>query len=351
MYVFCGPFINITVLLYASYHMDSFGWGKTRQVVAEDPATVTDKASSPEDEQVDVDISSAEKLSDPIAVGRVPASPAIEVISGVNDPPQQPSGTTSTSTSNFGGSSFQSSSVPDDITMPSSISFPLHNDTERFAGLEHEAQPATRALDVVAVLGADPNNDNLLDRFGRHYRTIAFDVSEKEADRLRVRFSGAAYTIEITSDEDRLAVVDAFILKFDPRPTVDSLETDAEAETDLPSHYEHLNALLARLARLAKPGSFAVVESGPSVELRLDQLALAALEDAGIVYGFATSVARSSVDPSNQQRQHVEELSSKTIVATSQRACDMIGEIYQRTGLDVRMVITGDGEQHCDCHN
>lgn len=35
MYMFCGPFLNISVLLYACWYMDSFGWGKTRKVVAE----------------------------------------------------------------------------------------------------------------------------------------------------------------------------------------------------------------------------------------------------------------------------------------------------------------------------
>jgi len=36
MYVFCGPFLNIAVLLYASFYMDSFGWGKTRKVISEE---------------------------------------------------------------------------------------------------------------------------------------------------------------------------------------------------------------------------------------------------------------------------------------------------------------------------
>ena len=36
MYIFCGPFLNIAVLLYASFYMDSFGWGKTRKVIVED---------------------------------------------------------------------------------------------------------------------------------------------------------------------------------------------------------------------------------------------------------------------------------------------------------------------------
>ena len=35
MYIFCGPFINIAVLCYAVWNMDSFGWGKTRKVIVE----------------------------------------------------------------------------------------------------------------------------------------------------------------------------------------------------------------------------------------------------------------------------------------------------------------------------
>lgn len=39
LYVFCGPFINITVLFYAVWNMDSFGWGKTRKVVSTDDSS------------------------------------------------------------------------------------------------------------------------------------------------------------------------------------------------------------------------------------------------------------------------------------------------------------------------
>ncbi|KAJ5893741.1 chitin synthase-domain-containing protein [Penicillium taxi] len=35
MYIVCGPFLNISVLLYACWYMDSFGWGKTRKVITE----------------------------------------------------------------------------------------------------------------------------------------------------------------------------------------------------------------------------------------------------------------------------------------------------------------------------
>lgn len=35
IFVTCGPFINISVSLYAIFYMDNFSWGKTRQVIAE----------------------------------------------------------------------------------------------------------------------------------------------------------------------------------------------------------------------------------------------------------------------------------------------------------------------------
>ncbi|KAI5860560.1 glycosyltransferase family 2 protein [Durotheca rogersii] len=34
-FVICGPFINVCVTIYSCFYMDNFGWGKTRQVVAE----------------------------------------------------------------------------------------------------------------------------------------------------------------------------------------------------------------------------------------------------------------------------------------------------------------------------
>ncbi|KAE8418118.1 hypothetical protein BDV36DRAFT_283246 [Aspergillus pseudocaelatus] len=36
LYVFCGPFVNVAILFYSCYYLDSFGWGKTRQVVSDD---------------------------------------------------------------------------------------------------------------------------------------------------------------------------------------------------------------------------------------------------------------------------------------------------------------------------
>lgn len=33
IYVFLGPFLNVTVLLYALWSLDNFAWGKTRKIV------------------------------------------------------------------------------------------------------------------------------------------------------------------------------------------------------------------------------------------------------------------------------------------------------------------------------
>lgn len=35
IFTLCGPFINISVTVYALVNMDNFGWGKTRKVIAE----------------------------------------------------------------------------------------------------------------------------------------------------------------------------------------------------------------------------------------------------------------------------------------------------------------------------
>ncbi|RFN53729.1 chitin synthase [Fusarium flagelliforme] len=37
IFVVLGPFLNIAVMVFAVFNMDSFGWGKTRKVVTEAP--------------------------------------------------------------------------------------------------------------------------------------------------------------------------------------------------------------------------------------------------------------------------------------------------------------------------
>ncbi|KAH9877748.1 hypothetical protein J1614_002965 [Plenodomus biglobosus] len=36
VYIFTGPFLTLYVLFYTTWHMDSFGWGKTRKVISEE---------------------------------------------------------------------------------------------------------------------------------------------------------------------------------------------------------------------------------------------------------------------------------------------------------------------------
>lgn len=45
IYFIVGPFLTITVLLYALYHLDHFSWGKTRMVILDDE-TVVDNDST-----------------------------------------------------------------------------------------------------------------------------------------------------------------------------------------------------------------------------------------------------------------------------------------------------------------
>lgn len=58
VYTFGGPFINITVTLYASWYMDSFGWGKTRKVITEDENSTT---SDEKDKTKDASVQESEK--------------------------------------------------------------------------------------------------------------------------------------------------------------------------------------------------------------------------------------------------------------------------------------------------
>lgn len=47
MFVVCGPFLNIAVMIFAVINMDSFGWGKTRKVILDTPeAQVEEKTKT-----------------------------------------------------------------------------------------------------------------------------------------------------------------------------------------------------------------------------------------------------------------------------------------------------------------
>ena len=59
IYFFTGPFLTIFILLYTTYHLDSFGWGKTRMVVSED----TDNTISLDDENMLTSINDEESIA------------------------------------------------------------------------------------------------------------------------------------------------------------------------------------------------------------------------------------------------------------------------------------------------
>lgn len=49
IYLFFGPFCRIIVFVYSMKNVDQFGWGKTRQVIAEDnddPASKDEKSQA-----------------------------------------------------------------------------------------------------------------------------------------------------------------------------------------------------------------------------------------------------------------------------------------------------------------
>ncbi len=79
IFVACGPFVNISVTLYAIFYMDNFSWGKTRQVIADDDVAVGAAIGDNSDSDVaDVDHAAAagvgEKAVEPPAPG-LPAPP------------------------------------------------------------------------------------------------------------------------------------------------------------------------------------------------------------------------------------------------------------------------------------
>lgn len=49
IFVLCGPFLNIFVMLFAVRNMDSFGWGKTRLVIADDKKEETSEKTTSDD--------------------------------------------------------------------------------------------------------------------------------------------------------------------------------------------------------------------------------------------------------------------------------------------------------------
>ncbi|KAL1624899.1 hypothetical protein SLS54_003623 [Diplodia seriata] len=83
LYTFCGPFINISVLFYAVWNMDSFGWGKTRKVISTDdssdePVVVPIPTAVP----IDIEAPAATTRRDP----RPASSLHPEIVAVVGDP-------------------------------------------------------------------------------------------------------------------------------------------------------------------------------------------------------------------------------------------------------------------------
>ncbi|GME45318.1 Fungal chitin synthase [Neofusicoccum parvum] len=66
-YTFCGPFINISVLLYAIYNMDSFGWGKTRKVVSTDDSDDPEPIAVPTAAAVDEEAPAPARVPQPVS--------------------------------------------------------------------------------------------------------------------------------------------------------------------------------------------------------------------------------------------------------------------------------------------
>lgn len=63
IYIFTGPFLCICVLLYTTYHLDSFGWGKTRQIATPEPkddendtTAEKDRTSTTKDEEATIGV-------------------------------------------------------------------------------------------------------------------------------------------------------------------------------------------------------------------------------------------------------------------------------------------------------
>jgi chitin synthase len=80
MFVTCGPFLNISVMTYAIFNMDNFGWGKTRAVVKDDDvptaAGQTSESRSSSDDAERASVDSEFVLSMPEKLGRSSAGPS-----------------------------------------------------------------------------------------------------------------------------------------------------------------------------------------------------------------------------------------------------------------------------------
>jgi Chitin synthase len=226
IYIICGPFLNILVLLYALWNMDSFGWGKTRRVVpdANNEKTVTGT------------------IDDEAEIG------------------MRPSGS---------------------------------------KALKH---------DTVAVLGFGEAYATLLAKaFGKHYRTIAYDPSEEVLARVRAQFSGAEnYSIETTSDQERLTRANIFIIAALPQ-SLRGMQSNSVPQAPL-----HLRDAAELVCRHVKPGHTVMIES--TVPVGTTRSLIGDLEYRGVFCGYAPASPLNSL---------------KRISALSERSLPQILAIYR----------------------
>ncbi|KAI5793331.1 chitin synthase-domain-containing protein [Geopyxis carbonaria] len=214
MYVTVGMFLNIFVLLYAVFNVDSFGWGKTRKVVAEDPD-----------------------------------APAVR-------------------------HSMDAESIVD--ANASTVSF---------------------GPDILAVLPG-PRDTALLDRFGRHYKTLAYCPAPEAAAVVTARYPPrGAHTVGVAAEEADLEQANAYILPvhIDSPSATAALTSLAETLTMLSRHLTRGDTLIlagvlpvgqtrSLLAGLAARGihcgfvASAAVGGTTKVLAALDDAALVAVE-------------------------------------------------------------------------
>jgi hypothetical protein len=238
MYIFCGPFLNICVLLFAVHNMDSFGWGKTRKVVSED----TSEKKDVKDEESDV-------------------------------------------------------------------------------GMEKEKPSVKFGPEIVAILGCvTANSHELLERFGAHYRTIAYDTAEETMEELRTLFKGREdLTVEATSNDARLALANVFII------TSPAVPYDSESSANM----LYLHGAVKLAAKYARPGSIIIIES--PIPVGTTRPLLRFCTSSGVHCGYAASA-------SVPKETHGSVTRSKIFAARESGSKDIIETLYKRVFAEVTAV-------------
>lgn len=93
IFTICGPFLNISVLLYACKNMDQFGWGKTRKVIAEADGEGGDAEDC--DCEADFDLSGTGKNRVPDIENQIDPNEGgvVPIYDGIYDDPEPKSST------------------------------------------------------------------------------------------------------------------------------------------------------------------------------------------------------------------------------------------------------------------